>query len=224
MKQVYDKIWIQDVDDKGNFVSGFNQDFLDIVHSSFQILPGKFQSQIKMGDPLMVLETEEELVVVKSPHDTLWVTRLDNSARDFPDLIQETDVVLSLTNVAVPAPTKKFAPRLIMGVNFFRDLGGQGANHWRLHTGGLPLGDYRQGLVAMFGALANNHFISVNQSPEVRVSDLLAVLQQGAPRDIPPVDQRLVNNAFDDLDAFLEAREQEAAVQPIPMPVIIRGQ
>jgi glycine cleavage system H lipoate-binding protein len=86
------EIWIEK---EGNKVSiGFTRDFLAGMAECWHILPAT-KKQVKEGVPLMMIETNSELISIASPL-TGYVGNFSDKARNFPDLLTEQDVIMKL--------------------------------------------------------------------------------------------------------------------------------
>lgn len=94
---------------------GFTEPFLEVVHSSYHVLPThKVGAIVNEKQPLFVLETSDELVTVVAPFK-LRSMKFSHKALDYPDLLTPDDTVLDWappeldTKVPVeppPAPTE----------------------------------------------------------------------------------------------------------------------
>lgn len=74
---------------------GFQQKYIsEHLQEAFHILPAN-HSKIESGTPMMVVESNDGLENIRSPFDGRFVNFSDK-ARNFPDRLKETDVVLTL--------------------------------------------------------------------------------------------------------------------------------
>jgi hypothetical protein len=108
-KQVNHKnqIWFEQQD---NVVKvGFTKSFLEGLDQCWHILPANM-GRFREHSPLMVIETNDALVSVKSPvsaHFSQW----SDKAQNFPDQLTEDDVVLEI--YTGPAQRREPQPRVI---------------------------------------------------------------------------------------------------------------
>ncbi|MDE3022868.1 MAG: hypothetical protein KGI54_13590 [Pseudomonadota bacterium] len=214
-ERINDQVWVErnvQADNPNLIAVGFNPDFLDIVHQSFQILPGKTLTEIKQGDALFVLETEASVIPVKSPL-SCWYGELSTMARDYPDRI--TDDV-EVCTFFTKQPEKPKAPfRIIVGANLI-EVGAtrDGHRQWVLTIEpDLPVHTVAMELDRAFG-MVRHHDIQVQfvvrehpprpvTAPPMLVQDLVGAMM------LSPQNTRVLD--------FFDATGQIRRGNPIPV-------
>lgn len=116
MKEYRDEFWYETNKD-GTVSIGFTTDFIrKKMPECFHILQADTKN-LKENDPMLVLETNDSLESIKSPV-TGRVKWFNSNARNFPDQIKESDVILTVE----PPGIKKEVPPSQFDLEFMQIL------------------------------------------------------------------------------------------------------
>ena len=109
MKQFKDDIWIDERED-GTINIGFRQDFIDRkLMECFHIVQAD-SKQVQENGPMFVIETNNSLESVKAPC-TGRIIAFNSKARNFPDKLNENDVIMTLS--IKPEELKAAKPKVV---------------------------------------------------------------------------------------------------------------
>src|ERR1700740_2728435 len=109
MKQFKEDIW-GDEGEEGIINIGFRQDFIDRkLMECFHIVQADSR-QVQENGPMFVIETNDSLESVKAPC-TGRIIAFNSKARNFPDKLNENDVIMTLTTK--PEEPKAAKPKVV---------------------------------------------------------------------------------------------------------------
>lgn len=105
MKNFLDEIWWETNKD-GTVSIGFTQSFIARkMAECFHVIPANTK-RVEKDEPMLVLETNDALESVKAPVSGK-VNHFASKARNFPDRLKESDVILTLMPPEVEAKMKQ---------------------------------------------------------------------------------------------------------------------
>lgn len=116
MKKYHRYIWSEEMKN-GTINIGFTREYIDLTLAECFHITQASSFFVNEGKPLLTIETNEGLKVIKSPV-TGTITLFSTEARDFPDKLKENDVVMTINPKTEVKPAKAAAPKTQEQWNF----------------------------------------------------------------------------------------------------------
>ena len=92
---------------EGNYVKvGFERSFLNQMDQCWHIMPAQARGVLRAKHPLLVVETNDEVISIPSPVEGT-VHHFNDKARNFPDKITETDTIITINTKVTKAAAEK---------------------------------------------------------------------------------------------------------------------
>lgn len=84
---------------EGNYTKvGFEKDFLKQMEQCWHIMPAQARGVLKAKHPLLVVETNDEVISIPSPVEGI-IEMFSDKARNFPEKITEKDTIITIKTV-----------------------------------------------------------------------------------------------------------------------------
>jgi glycine cleavage system H lipoate-binding protein len=84
---------------EGNYTKvGFEKDFLKQMEQCWHIMPAQARGVLKAKHPLLVVETNDEVISIPSPVEGI-IEMFSDKARNFPEKITEKDTIIIIKTV-----------------------------------------------------------------------------------------------------------------------------
>lgn len=84
---------------EGNYTKvGFEKDFLKQMEQCWHIMPAQARGILKAKHPLLVVETNDEVISIPSPCEGI-IEMFSDKARNFPEKITEKDTIITIKTI-----------------------------------------------------------------------------------------------------------------------------